>query len=56
MSGISGFCRSKILRPGQKETLQLKISDVQKLELRATGGEGHNHNSWAIWADPLLEK
>lgn len=48
--------RSKILRPGQKESVRLEIQNVQALDLRAEGGEGHNHNSWAIWADPLVEK
>ena len=48
--------RSKILRPGQKDTLRLEIPGIQQLELHAVGGEGHNHNSWAIWADPVVEK
>ncbi len=48
--------RSKILRPGEKETLRLDIPNIRQLELHADGGEGHNHNSWAIWADPVVEK
>jgi hypothetical protein len=48
--------RSKIMRPGQKESVRVEIPGVQQLELHAEGGEGHNHNSWAIWVDPLLEK
>ncbi len=48
--------RSKMLRVGEKETLHLDLADVQQLELHADGGEGHNHNSWAIWADPVVEK
>jgi hypothetical protein len=48
--------RSRILRPGQKETLHLDIPGVEQLELRTEGGEGHNHNSWAIWADPLVQR
>ena len=48
--------RSKLLRPGQKETLRLEIANIQQLELHADGGEGHNRSSWAIWADPVVEK
>ena len=48
--------RSKILRPGEKEKLRVEIPGIQTLELHAEGGEGHNRNSWAIWADPLVEK
>jgi hypothetical protein len=48
--------RSKIMRPGQKESFRVEIPGVQQLELHAEGGEGHTHNAWAIWADPLLEK
>jgi len=48
--------RSKIMRPGQKDSLRVEITGMRQLELHADGGEGHNHNSWAIWADPLLEK
>ncbi|HZJ15060.1 MAG TPA: NPCBM/NEW2 domain-containing protein [Chthoniobacteraceae bacterium] len=48
--------RSNVLRPGQRETVRVEIPGIQQLELHAKGGEGHNHNSWAIWADPVLEK
>ncbi len=48
--------RSKILRPGQKETLSLDLPGIQQLELHADGGEGHNRNSWAIWADPEVRR
>ena len=48
--------RSRILRRGQPQTLRLDIPGVQELELRAQGGEGHNHNSWAVWADPVLQR
>lgn len=48
--------RSPLLRAGQKEDLSLDIAGIQQLELRAQGGEGHNHNSWAIWCDPLVER
>ncbi len=46
--------RSEILRPGQQQTVRLDVPGVQELELHTVGGEGHNHNSWAVWADPLL--
>ena len=26
----------------------------RKLELLTEGGEGHNYNSWAIWAEPKV--
>jgi hypothetical protein len=48
--------RSNVLRPGQRESLRVEISGIQQLELHTDGGEGHTHNSWAIWADPVLEK
>jgi hypothetical protein len=32
--------------------VKLDVSHVKDLELLADGGEGHNHNSWAVWADP----
>jgi hypothetical protein len=48
--------RSKILRAGQKDTIHIDITNVQQLELHADGGEGHTHNSWAIWADPVVDK
>ncbi|MES2476493.1 MAG: NPCBM/NEW2 domain-containing protein [Verrucomicrobiota bacterium] len=48
--------RSKVLRPGKREVLRLDISGVRQLELRVKGGEGHPHNCWAIWADPLVER
>lgn len=46
--------QSAILRSGQKETLQVDLTDIQPLELRTQGGEGHNYHSWAIWADPQV--
>ena len=48
--------RSEILRPGQQQTFRLDLPGVQELELRTEGGEGHNHNSWAVWADPVLQR
>jgi hypothetical protein len=48
--------RSKTLRAGKQESIRLDISGVKELELRAKGGEDHNHNSWAIWAAPLVQR
>jgi NPCBM/NEW2 domain len=48
--------RSNLLRAGKTETPRINLTGVHELELRVNGGEGHTHNSWAIWADPLLEK
>jgi hypothetical protein len=48
--------RSKILRPREKGSATVDLSGVNQLELHTEGGEGHNRNSWAIWADPLLER
>lgn len=48
--------RSPLLRAGQHAKLKVDISDVQSLKLVTQGGEGHNHNSWAIWAAPMLSR
>jgi NPCBM/NEW2 domain len=48
--------RSRALRAGSQEDLNVDISRVKELELRAEGAEGHNHNSWAIWADPIVSR
>jgi hypothetical protein len=48
--------RSPILRPGSREEVKVDISSVKILELLADGGEGHTHNSWAIWADPKVSR
>jgi hypothetical protein len=48
--------RSAILRVGKREDIKLDISQVRELELLTEGGEGHNHNSWAIWADPKVRR
>jgi hypothetical protein len=43
--------RSRMLRVGEQAEVRVDISQVKKLELLTEGGEGHNHNSWAIWAE-----
>ena len=48
--------RSRALRAGVQEDVKLDISRVKELELRTEGGEGHNYNSWAIWADPIVSR
>ena len=50
------FFRSKILRPGEQETLRRDIPNIEQIELHADGGEEHNHNSWAIGANPVVGK
>ncbi len=48
--------QSRALRVNMSEIIQVNISGVKELKLLAEGTEGHNHNSWAIWVDPILEK
>lgn len=50
------LARSKILRVGEKAELAADIAGVEELRLEAEGGEGHNHNAWAIWADPEVRR
>lgn len=47
---------SAALRVNQKELIKVDVSNVKVLELQTKGTEGHNHNSWAIWANPELER
>ena len=48
--------RSELLRVGRSQDVEVDVTGIQRLELRAVGGEGHIHNSWAIWAEPQLER
>jgi hypothetical protein len=48
--------RSRMLRVGEQENVKLDIRQVKQLELLTDGGEGHNHNSWAIWVDPKVQR
>ena len=48
--------RSKMLRVGQRLDVKVNIAKVKELELLTDGGEGHNHNSWAIWADAKVQR
>lgn len=48
--------RSPVLRTGDSDDVKIDVSDVDRLELMANGGEGHVHNSWAIWAAPQVSR
>lgn len=48
--------RSRILRVGKTAEVKVSIANVSELELVAEGGEGHVHNSWAIWAEPQVSR
>lgn len=48
--------RSPALRVGEQNRIDISIENINKIELRAEGTEGHNHNSWAIWLNPLLKR
>lgn len=48
--------RSPALRVGEQNRIDISIENINKIELRAEGTEGHNHNSWAIWLNPLLNR
>lgn len=48
--------QSPALRVGQRSRVDISIGNVNKIELRAEGTEGHNYNSWAIWLNPLLSR
>lgn len=48
--------RSRILHANSHEKPVLDVTGVRSLELLCDGAEGHNHNSWAIWADPKLKR
>ncbi len=48
--------RSAMLRVGALERVNVNVTGVNELELVAEGGEGHNHNSWAIWAEPVVSR
>ena len=48
--------RSRVLRIKQVDDVKVDVSQVKELELVAEGGEGHNFNSWAVWADPKVER
>ena len=48
--------RSRMLRVGEQESVSVDIAGVKKLTLETEGGEGHNHNSWAIWVEPKVSR
>ena len=48
--------RSRMLRVGDVEEVKADVAQVQQLELLTEGGEGHNHNSWAISGRPKVQR
>ncbi len=48
--------QSPALRVGQRDEVKVNIKNVNVLELKADGTEGHNYNSWAVWLNPLLAR
>lgn len=48
--------RSPMLRVGARAEVKIDVAGVGQLELLAEGGEGHAHNSWAIWAAPAVAR
>jgi NPCBM/NEW2 domain len=48
--------RSRVLHANSHEKPVINVTGVRTLELLCEGAEGHNHNSWAIWADPELNR
>lgn len=47
---------SLVLRVNQKALMDLDVSNINMLQLRAEATEGHNFDSWAVWLDPMLER
>lgn len=48
--------RSPVLNVGARDAVTVSVAGVQKLELIAEGGEGHNQGSWTIWAEPKVSR
>jgi hypothetical protein len=48
--------RSPLMRVGQTENVKVDVSQMKELELLAEGGEGNNHCSWAVWAEPVVAR
>lgn len=48
--------RSELVRVGARRDVNVEVTGVEKIELLTEGGEGHVHNSWAIWCDPRLAR
>jgi hypothetical protein len=44
------------LHANSHEKPVIEVTGVRTLDLLCEGVEGHNHNSWAIWADPKLKR
>lgn len=48
--------RSPMLRVGARADVKIDVAGVKRIELLTEGGEGHPHNSWAIWTDPAVAR
>jgi NPCBM/NEW2 domain len=48
--------RSRVLHANSHDKPVIDVTGVRTLELLCDGAEGHNKNSWAIWADPKLSR
>lgn len=48
--------RSQVLHANSHEKPVIDVTGVRTLELLCEGAEGHNHNSWAIWAEPKISR
>lgn len=48
--------RSRVLHANSHEKPVIDVTGVRTLELLCEGAEGHNHNSWAIWAEPKISR
>lgn len=48
--------RSRVLHANSHEKSVIDVSGVRLLELLCEGTEGHNYNSWAIWAEPRVSR
>jgi tetratricopeptide (TPR) repeat protein len=48
--------RSATLRVNASARVKLDVTGINELELLTEPGEAHNHNSWAVWAEPLVQR
>ncbi|GAB3922233.1 NPCBM/NEW2 domain-containing protein [Mucilaginibacter myungsuensis] len=44
------------LRVGQRAYFNIDIHNINFLQLKTEGTEGHSYNSWASWFDPLISR
>jgi tetratricopeptide (TPR) repeat protein len=48
--------RSPMLRVNASQRMNIDVTGVNQLELVTEPGESHNHFSWAIWVEPMLQR